>query len=76
MKDAAGNESPVASDKAVIATADQGAPVVSITEDTNNDGWLNAGELSGDVGVNVGLPGTAKAGDSLLRRYSGRCCGG
>ncbi len=71
VKDAAGNESPVASDKAVIATADQGAPVVSITEDTNNDGWLNAGELSGDVGVNVGLPGTAKAGDSLLVSVNG-----
>ncbi|QRM19024.1 type I secretion C-terminal target domain-containing protein [Dechloromonas sp. TW-R-39-2] len=71
VKDPAGNESAVASDKATIATDDIGAPKVTITEDTNNDGWINKGELNGEIGVSVELPGTAKAGDSLLVSVNG-----
>ena len=71
VKDPAGNESAVASDKATIATDDIGAPKVTITEDSNNDGWINKGELNGEIGVSVELPGTAKAGDSLLVSVNG-----
>ena len=71
VKDPAGNESAVASDKATIATDDIGAPKVTITEDADNNGWINKTELNGDIGVSVDLPGTAKAGDSLLVSVNG-----
>ncbi|MES2940420.1 MAG: hypothetical protein V4864_22260 [Pseudomonadota bacterium] len=53
------------SDSAVRDTAGPGAPVVTITEDANNNGVLTAGELSGDVDVSIALPGDAVAGDTL-----------
>ncbi|MFA5502649.1 MAG: Ig-like domain-containing protein, partial [Sulfurovaceae bacterium] len=41
------------------------APTVEITEDTNNDGYINAAELSGNVDVRVTLPAGTVAGDTL-----------
>ncbi|KZS00354.1 Uncharacterized protein APZ42_003360, partial [Daphnia magna] len=56
---------PDASDSATIRSTIAGAPVVTITEDTNNDGFINTAELSGTVGVNISIPTAAKAGDTL-----------
>lgn len=41
------------------------APLVTITEDTNNDGVINSTELLGDIDVTVTLPLVAVAGDIL-----------
>ncbi|RZK98933.1 MAG: hypothetical protein EOP36_20675, partial [Rubrivivax sp.] len=73
VKDAAGNQSNVASDHAIIATDDISAPKVTITTDANNDGFINKTELGAGspIGVQIDLPGTAKAGDSLLVNVNG-----
>ncbi|MGL6005610.1 retention module-containing protein [Aeromonas sobria] len=64
--DAAGNVSLPGSDSATMGdTTATGAPTVVITEDTNNDGTIDRTEISGKVNVEVGLPGEAKAGDTL-----------
>ncbi|MDY0194927.1 MAG: Ig-like domain-containing protein [Sulfurovaceae bacterium] len=49
----------------VIDTTPPLAPTVEIAEDANNDGYINAGELSGDVDVRVTLPAGTVAGDTL-----------
>ena len=41
------------------------APIVTITEDANNDGSLSVAELSGQINVQIALPGGAFAGDTL-----------
>ncbi|KIP95904.1 hypothetical protein, partial [Pseudomonas fulva] len=42
------------------------APVVTITEDANNDGVISKAELNGEIDVRVGLPAGAVAGDTLV----------
>ncbi|EHH0744965.1 Ig-like domain-containing protein, partial [Vibrio vulnificus] len=50
----------------VVDTTAVGAPGVTITEDGDNDGYISASELSGDVNVTISLTGTnAVAGDTL-----------
>ncbi|HAS8520107.1 TPA: Ig-like domain-containing protein, partial [Vibrio vulnificus] len=50
----------------VVDTTAAGAPGVTITEDGDNDGYISAAELSGDVNVTISLTGTnAVAGDTL-----------
>ena len=73
IKDQALNASPSpdASDSATIVTTISGAPVVTITEDTNNDGTVNFTELVGGVDVLVQLPSIAKAGDTLTVNLNG-----
>ncbi|RZK98772.1 MAG: hypothetical protein EOP36_20975, partial [Rubrivivax sp.] len=73
VSDPAGNQSNVASDHAIIATDDISAPKVTITTDTNNDGFINKAELgaANTVAVSVALPTTAKVGDSLLVSVNG-----
>jgi Ca2+-binding RTX toxin-like protein len=41
------------------------APIVTITEDANNDGQIDDAELSGLINVQIALPGGAFAGDLL-----------
>jgi hypothetical protein len=41
------------------------APIVTITEDANNDGMIDEAELSGQINVQIALPGGAFAGDLL-----------
>ena len=42
------------------------APVVTITEDINNDGFINDSEINGDINVSISLSGTnAVEGDTL-----------
>ncbi|MFQ6540380.1 hypothetical protein, partial [Aphanothece stagnina] len=65
VTDIAGNQGANGSDSAVLDTTAPSAPVVTITEDANNDGFINGGELNGLVDVSVALPGNAVAGDSL-----------
>ncbi|WP_429614826.1 Ig-like domain-containing protein [Synechococcus elongatus] len=67
--DAAGNPSSASDNQTytVDATA-PGAPVVSITEDANDDGFISAAELTGNVDVEVALPKDAVAGDTLTVR--------
>ncbi|KLT71963.1 hypothetical protein PL75_10820, partial [Neisseria arctica] len=65
VSDAAGNKSNVAEDKATLKLDEPGAPVVTIVEDKNNDGYINADELDGDINVSVELPKGAVAGDTL-----------
>ncbi|MBA4110497.1 MAG: hypothetical protein C0487_12990, partial [Leptothrix sp. (in: Bacteria)] len=66
VSDAAGNQSALATDQAVVATDAILAPKVTIGEDANNDGFINKAELSGNIDVSVALPTAAKVGDSLL----------
>jgi VCBS repeat-containing protein len=50
----------------MVDTVAPAAPVVTIEEDANNDGYINAAELSGTVQVRVTLTGTgAVAGDII-----------
>jgi len=71
VTDPAGNESATVTDSAVIDTDPVNAPTVTITEDANNDGYINAAELQGDIGTTVGLPPGAVAGDSLVVTVNG-----
>ncbi|WP_208121921.1 Ig-like domain-containing protein [Spirabiliibacterium mucosae] len=66
IEDPAGNISEPGQDDSIVDQIAPGKPTVTITEDANNDGYINAKELDGDIGVQVGLPGDAKAGDTLL----------
>ena len=67
VSDEAGNtSSPTSTDTATIDTIAPGAPTVTITEDTNDDGLIGNPELSGPIDALVGLPTDAKPGDTLL----------
>ncbi|MBR7889164.1 hypothetical protein J9B83_09440 [Marinomonas sp. A79] len=64
--DAAGNVSETGTDSAKLDTTAAGAPGVDITEDADNDGYINKDELSGDVNVTLFLTDTnAVEGDIL-----------
>ncbi|BDX02532.1 hypothetical protein MACH16_12800 [Marinomonas pontica] len=64
--DAAGNESGTGSDSATLDTTAASAPGVTITEDVNDNGYISAAELDGDVNVTISLTGTnAVEGDKL-----------
>ncbi|MDP5152083.1 beta strand repeat-containing protein, partial [Rheinheimera baltica] len=66
ITDAGGQTGPAGSDSAIMDTSAPNAPGVTITEDANNDGYINAAELNGDVNVTISLTGTgAVAGDTL-----------
>ena len=49
----------------VVDTVPPLAPTVEITEDANNDGYINASEQSGNVDVRITLPTGTVAGDIL-----------
>ncbi|KLT71961.1 hypothetical protein PL75_10830, partial [Neisseria arctica] len=65
IRDVAGNSAGPVNDSARLQLSAPGKPIVTITEDANNDGFINGKELNGDIGVNVALPATAVAGDTL-----------
>ncbi|MFM2577721.1 beta strand repeat-containing protein [Vibrio fortis] len=68
LSDQYGNTSEEGSDKATVDTLagdTNAAPVVEISEDTNNDGVISSGELSGDIDVKVTLPAGAVKGDTI-----------
>ncbi|RZI84633.1 MAG: type I secretion C-terminal target domain-containing protein, partial [Rubrivivax sp.] len=71
IADAAGNNAGPVSDTAHLQLGVPGAPIVTITEDANNDGFINKAELNGNIDISVALPATAKAGDSLLVSANG-----
>ena len=63
VTDTAGNIGAIASDIAVISTPS--TPIVKITEDADNDGFIDNSELSGDINVQVELSTNAVVGDTL-----------
>ncbi|UJF25351.1 Ig-like domain-containing protein [Suttonella sp. R2A3] len=63
--DPAGNKSKTGTDSATLDTNATEAPTVKITEDVNDDGFVNAEELEGEVDVTIGLPAGAKDGDTV-----------
>ncbi|MFA0254499.1 binary toxin-like calcium binding domain-containing protein, partial [Vibrio breoganii] len=64
--DQAGNESAEGSDSATMGdTTATAAPIVVITEDTNNDGIIDRTEIDGKVDVKVTVPADAQVGDTL-----------
>ncbi|MEZ9630530.1 hypothetical protein AB4304_13625, partial [Vibrio breoganii] len=64
--DQAGNESAEGSDSATMGdTTATAAPIVVITEDTNNDGIIDRTEIDGKVDVKVTVPEGAQVGDTL-----------
>ncbi|MDC7715600.1 retention module-containing protein [Vogesella sp. DC21W] len=69
--DAAGNHSAPGSDSAKVDRSDLGGVSISISEDANNDGVINLGELQGSVGVTITLPAGAIAGDLLTVSANG-----
>ncbi len=48
-----------------VDTAAPSAPTVVITEDADNDGIIDSSELSGEIDVEIGLPGDAVTGNTL-----------
>ena len=62
--DSAGN-SAAAQQRVTVDTQAPSAPVVTITEDANNDGYINAGELSGGIDVKFSVSGDTQVGDTL-----------
>ncbi|WP_226975887.1 Ig-like domain-containing protein [Zobellia nedashkovskayae] len=66
ITDVAGNVGPdSATDSAVLDLTDPTAPIVEITEDTNNDGLISEDELVGDIDAVVTLPTDAVVGDTV-----------
>jgi hypothetical protein len=61
----AGNSSPQGSDSARLDTTATAAPTVTIAEDINNNGFISAAELAGQVDVRITLPAGSAAGDTL-----------
>ncbi|MER0043315.1 Ig-like domain-containing protein [Pseudomonas sp. MGal98] len=69
LRDQFGNTSEKGTDTAKVDTlagTTGAAPVVTITEDANNDGVISKSELNGEIDVRVGLPAGAVAGDTLV----------
>ncbi|PZW49207.1 Calx-beta domain-containing protein, partial [Pseudomonas sp. URMO17WK12:I2] len=69
LRDQFGNTSEKGTDTAKVDTlagTTGAAPVVTITEDANNDGIISKAELNGEIDVRVGLPAGAAAGDTLV----------
>ncbi len=62
--DSAGN-SAAAQQRVTVDTQAPSAPVVTITEDTDNDGYINAGELNGGIDVKFSVSGDTQVGDTL-----------
>ena len=65
VTDPAGNESPEGMDAATVDLTAPVAPMVTITEDVNNDELISAGELDGTVEALVEAP-DAQVGDTLV----------
>ena len=65
VTDAAGNTSAPSSDAATRDETETTGLGVTITEDENNDGFISAGELAGDVDVTVDLDPGMLVGDVL-----------
>ena len=65
VSDLAGNAATPATRPLVYDATAPSAPTVSIEEDSNDDGFINDSELSGEVDVKVTLPGGLNPGDTL-----------
>ncbi len=65
LTDVALNVSPASFDAVTVDTTAPDAPVVSIAEDSNNDGYVNASEAAGQANIDIALNGSVLAGDAL-----------
>ena len=64
--DAAGNSITVTDTEGYsVDTNSTAAPVVTISEDVNDDGFIDSNEQSGSVDVRIGLPLGAAIGDTI-----------
>ncbi|WP_325890858.1 hypothetical protein [Grimontia sp. NTOU-MAR1] len=48
-----------------VGTGAPASPTVEITEDANNDGYINDGELNGQIDISVTLGAGTAVGDTL-----------
>jgi len=71
LTDQAGNVSPDGSDDALVDLTPPGAPIIIITEDANNDGFINVAESAAPINVQISLPSSATVGDDLTFILSG-----
>jgi hypothetical protein len=65
VTDTYGNQGEEGADSAALNATGAAAPVVTITEDANNDAFISAAELSGAIDVAIALPDDVEAGDTL-----------
>ncbi len=65
LTDLALNVSPASFDAVTVDTTAPTAPVVTIDEDGNNDGYVSAAEAEGQVDVSITLNASNAVGDSL-----------
>jgi len=65
LTDQAGNVSAGNNDSATVDSSPTASPIITITEDADNDSFLNIAESVGLVDVAVQLPTGATVGDSL-----------
>ncbi len=65
VTDVAGNSSLLSSRAATYDLSRPGVPVIVVSEDASNDGWINASELQGDIDISVTLPVDATVGDTV-----------
>ncbi len=65
VSDVAGNPSVPATTPLTYDPLAPSAPVVVISEDANDDGYINTAELVGNVNITVTLPPEAVAGDTI-----------
>jgi hypothetical protein len=63
--DQVGNQGASATDNAILDLNGPVAPVVTILEDSNDDGLISASELDGPIDALIDLPTGAMAGDIL-----------
>jgi large repetitive protein len=70
LTDRSGNRSPRASDSATVDTVAPAAPIVSIADDSDNNGFIRGSELVGQLDVTVTLPiggaGQSQIGDTVV----------
>ncbi len=64
VTDAAGNTTTASDTGNTVDTTAPTAPVVTISEDSNDDGYINADELNGEVDVSIDVS-DANVGDTL-----------
>ncbi|MEL6856192.1 MAG: Ig-like domain-containing protein, partial [Cyanobacteria bacterium J06607_13] len=66
VSDIAGNPAPQATRQLTVDTTAPSAPMVEITEDLNNDGFINDTELAGTVEAKVTVGPDVVVGDTLV----------
>ncbi|MGI2072448.1 retention module-containing protein, partial [Shewanella baltica] len=66
VTDLAGNSKTVTQDVVIDTSSANSSPTVIISEDINNDGFINNDELNGQINIAVTLSAGTEVGDSLV----------